>query len=84
MIKKRVVLPIIAAGLLAVTTALTLGGSSVQAHGGGHRDGCKGFGELVSTQLAGPEFGQFHRILSPSGPGVNADMVKNDGHAFCN
>ena len=84
MIKKRVVLPIIAAGLLVVTTMLTLGGSSVQAHGGGHQGGCKGFGELVSTQLAGPEFGQFHRLFSPSAPGANADMVKNDGHALCN
>ena len=84
MIKKRVVLSIIAAGLLAVTAMLTFGGSSVQAHGGGHSDGCKGFGELVSTQLAGPDFGQFHRLFSPSDPGVNADMVQNDGHAFCN
>ena len=73
---------IVAAVILAATVLLTLGGSNVQAHNGGHRDGCEEFGELASG-LAGPEFGQFHRELSPSDPGANADMVDNNGHVLC-
>ena len=82
MLKKRVTKLIVATVILATTILLTVGGSNVQAHDGGHRNGCEEFGELASG-LAGPEFGQFHRAFSPSAPGANADMVDAVGHVLC-
>ena len=79
---KRIMKLIVAAAVLAATILLTFCGSNVQAHKGGHPNGCEEFGELASD-LAGPGFGQFHREFSPSGPGANADMVDNDGHVLC-
>ncbi len=73
---------LVAAVILAATILLTNGARNVQAHNGGHPDGCEEFGELASD-LAGPEFGQFHREVSPSDPGANADMVDNNGHVLC-
>ena len=67
---------------MAATILLMLGGSNVQAHQGGHPDGCEEFGDLASS-LAGPDFGQFHREFSSNAPGANADMVENDGHVLC-
>ena len=78
----RIMKLIVAGVILAATILPTLSGSEVQAHEGGHPDGCEEFGELASD-LAGPEFGQFHREFSPGGPGANADMVENDGHVLC-
>ena len=82
MLKKRVMKLIVATAILAATILLTVGGSNVQAHDGGHPNGCEEFGELASG-LASPEFGQFHRAFSPSASRANADMVDTDGHVLC-
>lgn len=73
---------LVAAVILAATVLLTIGASNVQAHNGGHPDGCEEFGEFASG-LAGPGFGQFHRESTPGNPGANADMVDNVGHGMC-
>lgn len=84
-IRARVkVLTAVAALALAVTLVVSvLGAGTAQAHAGGHKGGCAGFGELVSSVLAGPEFGAFLHEFAPSGPGVVAEMVDQQGHTFC-
>ena len=80
--KRTIMKSMVAAVFLAVAILVTLGGSNVQAHKGGHQNGCEEFGGLASD-LAGPGFGQFHREFTPKNPGDNADMVENFGHAMC-
>ncbi len=84
MTKKRLGVVVIAAALVIAT--FTVRNSVVHAHGGGHAGGCDEFGrDFVASLLAGPGFGQFHRVTNPAGdPGDNADMVDQVGHALCN
>jgi len=80
---KRIAALSFTVAMLVTISLIMPNGSTVQAHESGHPGGCKGFGELVSDGLAGPEFGQFHREFTPNNPKFNADMVKGAGHAFC-
>ncbi len=84
MTKKRLGVVVIAVAFVIATFAV--GNGVVHAHGGGHAGGCDGFGhDLVASVLAGPLFGQFHRVETPAGdPGDNALMVDQVGHSFCN
>ena len=82
MLKRIAVLSFTVAMLVTISLIMP-NGSTVQAHESGHSGGCEGFGALVSDVLAGPEFGQFHRENTPNNPKLNADMVEEFGHAFC-
>ena len=69
---------------MLVTISLTMfGGGIAQAHESGHSGGCKGFGELVSDVLAGPDFGQFHREFTPNDPNSNSDVATGDECWVC-
>jgi len=82
-VQKRIIALTFTLAMLVTISLNMFYGSTAQAHESGHSNGCKGFGELVSDVLAGPEFGQFHREFTPGNPKLNADMVDEFGHAFC-
>ena len=82
-VQKRITALIFTVAMLVAISMTMFGGSTAQAHESGHSDGCKGFGELVSDVLAGPDFGQDHRENTPNDPKSNADMVDEFGHALC-
>ena len=81
--RKRIVVLAVALALLVSTTLSMFGGGTARAHEGGHPGGCSGFGELVSSVLAGPSFGAFLSEFAPSAPMAVSGMVDGGGHAFC-
>ena len=80
--KKIIGLGIVVAILVAVAVA-GFGGSTAYAHGGGHSNGCKGFGQFVANELAQIPFGHFLRENAPMNPGFVSGMVDDMGHGMC-
>ena len=82
MTKRRLGVVVIAVALIIATFGV--GSGVVHAHGEGRPGGCGEFGRFVSSVLAGPDFGQFHRVTTPAGdPRDNALMVDQVGHSLC-
>lgn len=80
--KKIIGLGVVVAILVSVGLA-GFGGSTAYAHGGGHSNGCKGFGQNVANVLAQLPFGHVLRNVAKSGPGEVSDMLRDQGHAMC-
>ena len=81
--KKIIGFGVVVAILVAVGLA-GFGGSTAYAHGGGHSNGCKGFGQHVANDLATIPFGHVLRNVAKSGPGMVAHMLETEGHdAMC-
>ena len=81
---KRLILGILALAMMVGAALALQPVGTVQAHGGGHDGGCRGFGvDLVAGMLAGPDFGQFLQDFAPGSPGAVAEMIDTAGPASC-
>ena len=77
--KKIVALAFLAALLMAIT--LPLFAATAHAHGGGHPNGCAGFGQS-NHDLFGPgELGALVSSFAKTGPGVIAGIVEDVDHS---